>query len=112
MEECPFMSHHKRSHATPRTAGQSRLRVVLAEANSSRDSATVRVDSCTDPNPERTDSPTHYRSDLCPDPDPLHLAAGAAAFDQGRGGGARAGRAAVSSMEQAFVGLGILSGVS
>src|ERR1044072_7316656 len=65
-----------------------RLRVVVAEANSSRDSATVRVDSGTDPNPERTYSPAHFRSGLCPDPDPLHLAAGAAAFDQGRGGGA------------------------
>src|SRR5450631_50078 len=66
----------------------------------------------TESNPERTDSPTHIRPDLSADPDPLHLAAAAAALDQNRGGGARVGRIAVSPVEQALVGLGILSGVS
>src|SRR5712675_3072765 len=66
----------------------------------------------TESNPERTDSPTHIRPDLSADPDPLHLAAAAAALDQDRGGGARVGRIAVSPLEQALVGLGILSGVS
>src|SRR6266436_4882741 len=66
----------------------------------------------TESNPEQTDSPTHIRPDLSADPDPLHLAAAAAALDQDRGGGARVGRIAVSPVEQALVGLGILSGVS
>src|ERR1700730_4810437 len=66
----------------------------------------------TESNPERTDSPIHIRPDLSADPDPLHLAAAAAALDQDRGGGARVGRIAVSPLEQALVGLGILSGVS
>jgi hypothetical protein len=66
----------------------------------------------TESNPERTDSPIHIRPDLSADPDPVHLAAAAAALDQDRGGGARVGRIAVSPVEQALVGLGILSGVS
>src|ERR1700730_7738365 len=66
----------------------------------------------TELNPERTDSPTHTWPDLSPVPDPVHLAAAAAALDQDRGGGARDGRIAVSPVEQALVGLGILSGVS
>src|SRR5207247_4782694 len=72
--------------------------------------------SCTksrvESNPERTDSPTHIRPDLSAVPDPLHLAAAAAALDQDRGGGARVGRIAVSPVERTLVGLGLLSGVS
>src|SRR6185295_11837231 len=68
--------------------------------------------SRTESNPERTDSPTHIRPDLSADPGPLHLVTAAAALDQDRGGGARVGRIAVSPLEQALVGLGILSGVS
>jgi hypothetical protein len=63
-------------------------------------------------NPERTDSPTHIRPDLSADPDALHLATTAAVLDQDSGGGARVGRITVSSLEQALVWLGILSGVS
>jgi hypothetical protein len=66
----------------------------------------------TESNPERTDSPTHIRPDLSADPDPLYLATAAAALDQDCGGGARVGRIAVSPVEQALVGLGVLSGVS
>src|SRR3954470_23021111 len=62
-------------------------------------------------NPERADSPTHIRPDLSADPDPLHLAVAAAALDQDRGGGARVGRIAVPPVEQAILGLGLLSGV-
>src|SRR5882757_8431931 len=62
--------------------------------------------------PERTDSPSHIRPDLSADPDPLHLAAATAALDQDRGGGAHVGRIAVSPLEQALVGLGILPRVS
>src|SRR5882757_7421566 len=69
-------------------------------------------ESRTESNPERTDSPTHIRPDLSADPDPLHLAAAAAALDQDRGGGACVRRLAVSPVEQALVGLGILAGVS
>jgi hypothetical protein len=63
-------------------------------------------------NPERTDSPTHIRPDLSVARDPLYLAAGAAALDQDRGVGARVDRTAVSPLEQALIGLGILPGVS
>ena len=63
-------------------------------------------------NPERTDSPTYIRPNLPADHDPLHLAAAIAALDQDRGGGACVGRIAVSPLEQALVGLGILSGIS
>src|SRR3954464_3428621 len=66
----------------------------------------------TESNPERADSPTHIRPDLSADPDPLHLAVAAAALDQNCRGGARVGRIAVSPLEQALVGVGILSGVS
>src|SRR5450755_1741256 len=66
----------------------------------------------TESNPERTDPPTHIRPDLSADLDPLHLAAASAALDQDRCGGAHVGRTAISPLEQALVGLGILSGVS
>src|SRR5712671_6864965 len=69
-------------------------------------------ESRTKSNPERTDSPTHFRPDLSAHPNPLHLATGAAALDQDRGCGAHVGRIAVSPLEQALVGLGILSRVS
>ncbi len=39
-------------------------------------------ESRTESNPERTDSPTHFRPDLSAHPNPLHLATGAAALDQ------------------------------
>src|ERR1700751_929873 len=68
-------------------------------------------ESPTESNQERTDSPTHFRPDLSAHPAPLHLATAAASLDQDRGGGARVGRIAVSPLEQALVGLGILSGV-
>src|SRR5947209_15251694 len=61
---------------------------VLAEADSFGAGAGVRVRNPNHAsNPERTYSPTHIRPDLSGDPDPLHLAAAAAALDQDRGGG-------------------------
>src|SRR5450755_3422804 len=90
----------------------SGLTGVLAEANSFGDGAGVRVRKPHRSNPERTDSPTHIRPGLSADHHPLHLAAAVAALDQDRGGGARVGCIAVSPVEQALVGLDILSGVS
>src|SRR3954453_15017497 len=99
-----------RLRARPRRG--SGLTGVSAEADSGGDGAGVRVRNPHRSNPERADSPTHIRPDLSADPDPLHLAAAAAAPDQDRGGGAGVGRIAVSPVEQALVGLHILSGVS
>src|SRR6266403_3238790 len=81
------------------------------QTNSGRDCGGLRVRKLHRSNPERTDSPTHTRPDLPAARDPLHLAAGAAALDQERGGGARVGRIAVSPLEQTLVRICILSGV-
>src|SRR3984893_1789075 len=115
---CAVRCAGDRSPAEPHEpqAGSLRARARrgsgLTEANSSRDAAGLRVRKLLRSNPERTDSPTHIRPGLSADPDPLHLAAAVAALDQDLGGGARVGRIAVSPVEQALVGLGILSGVS
>ena len=62
--------------------------------------------------PERTDPPSHIWPDLSGDPRSFHMAAASTALSEDSGGRFRSCGIAISPMEPALVGLGVLARVS